>query len=458
VVVGAGLGGLLAAAAIAKKGGSVLVLERLRYVGGRFTTVDQDGYGITTGALHMLPHGGGGPLARAMRELGLAFEMVPRDMMASFHFRGQHVLWNRPWDVMRLFGAQGRLDLLKITTMLSAPFAPARSEAQPFSDWLATQTRERTLHHFFASFIEFAVSVQSDQISFGEMRAIHQHVLRHGMPGIPVGGCAAVIQALVDFIRAHHGEIRTGVEVARIVVDDTVDRVQGVEFRNRHAGDSVELHVPLVVSDAGPEATRRLLNSAGPRVLGDMPQLDKAAGLKLHIVSTRSLIPHNGIMLCLDKRRISGMVEVSRAVPSVVPSGMHMIDTFQVMRSDSLTEERDLAVADLRDIFGNDFDRHCHIVRASAFRSRWPVNQARQGADLHDQEPVPGLLMVGDAYKPKGYIMAEGVAAGVRRIAPRLPGTHSSEHQARRTRAWASARQLASGLSLYSVIGGHSST
>jgi phytoene dehydrogenase-like protein len=82
VVVGAGLGGLLAAATIARKGGSVLVLERLRYVGGRFTTVDQDGCAITTGALHMAPHGGGGPLARAVRELGLSFDVVPRDVLA----------------------------------------------------------------------------------------------------------------------------------------------------------------------------------------------------------------------------------------------------------------------------------------------------------------------------------------------------------------------------------------
>ena len=114
------------------------------------------------------------------------------------------------------------------------------------------------------------------------------------------------------------------------------------------------------------------------------------------------------------------MVEVSRAVPEVVPAGLHMIDTFQVMRSDSLTEERDLALADLRDIFGVEAASRCRVVRASAFRGRWPVNRARQGFDLGDQEPIPGLIMVGDAYKSRGHIMAEGVADGVRRVAPRL--------------------------------------
>ncbi|HEY3059130.1 MAG TPA: FAD-dependent oxidoreductase [Chloroflexota bacterium] len=414
IVVGAGLGGLLAAATIAKSGGSVLVLERLRYLGGRFTTVDQDGCAITTGALHMAPHGSGGPLARAMRELGLSFDIVPRDVLASFRFRGQHVMWHKPWDVLRLFSPQGRLDMVKITTWMSAPFAAA--DAQPFGDWLASQTRDVAIHQFFESFVQFAVCVTANQISFGEMRAIHQNVLRYGMPGTPVGGCSGVVDKLAEFIRQRRGDILTGVEVVRILADR---RVQGVQLRDRNSRETLAIHAPVVVSDAGPESTQALLGGTSD-VVGDVSALPKAAGLKLHIVSDKSLIPHNGIMLCLDTRRISGMVEVSRAVPSAVPHGKHMIDTFQVMRSDNLTDERDLAVADLRDIFGADFDRHCQIVRSSAFRGRWPVNQARQGFDLHNQEPMPGLLMVGDAYKPRGHMMAEGVAAGVRRVAPKL--------------------------------------
>jgi phytoene dehydrogenase-like protein len=420
VVVGGGLGGLLAAALMAKQGGSVLVLERLRYLGGRFPTVVQDGCDITTGALHMAPHGGGGPLARVMRELGLPFDIVPRDVYASFFYRGQHIMWNQPWDVMRLFGPQGRLDMLKITARLSLPIGQRRSDAQPFLEWLAGQTTDRAIHHFFESFVQFAVSVRAGQISLGELCAIHRNVLRYGMPGTPVGGCGALVRDLADFIRARRGDIRTGAEVLRILTDATTRRVHGVEFRDRHTRITESIRVPMVVSDAGPEVTRDLLAGAGHDLLDSVEDLPKAAGLKLHLVSDRSLIPHNGIMLCLDTRRVSGMVEVSRSIPTVVPAGQHMIDTFQVMRSDSLIEERDLAVADLRDIFATDFDRHCRIVRTSAFRSRWPVNQARQGCDLVNQEPLPGLLMVGDAYKPTGHIMAEGVAAGVSRVARRF--------------------------------------
>jgi len=355
-----------------------------------------------------------------MRKLGLSFDIVPRDVPASFFFRGEHVLWSRPWDVMRLFGHRGRLDMLKITTLLSAPFASARAEAEPFSAWLARFTEDRGIHLFFESFVQFAVSVRSHQITFGEMRAIHQNVLRCGMPGTPVGGCAGVIERLSDFIRRSGGDIRTGVEVVRILADKVAERVHGVEFRERRSRATLSVQSAFVVSDAGPEATSALLGHSSRQLTADAADLPKAAGLKLHIVSDRSLIPHNGIMLCLDTRRISGIVEVSRSVPSVVPRGMHMLDTFQVMRSDNLTEERDLAIADLKDVFGSDVFDHCRIVRTSAFKSRWPVNHAMQGFDLRDQEPIRGLVMVGDAYKTRGHIMAEGVADGVRRVAPKL--------------------------------------
>jgi hypothetical protein len=132
------------------------------------------------------------------------------------------------------------------------------------------------------------------------------------------------------------------------------------------------------------------------------------------------MIPHNGIMFCLDTQRISGIVEVSRSVPDVAPSGMHMLDTFQVLMSDDFALERQLAMDDLRYVFGGVFDRYCRVVRTSSFRGSWPVNRAIQGQDSNDQEPIPGLIMVGDAYKPSGYMMAEGVAASVRRVAAQL--------------------------------------
>src|SRR5262249_36206097 len=198
VVVGAGMGGLLAAARIAKQGGSVLVLERLRYIGGRFTTIDQDGYAITTGALHMAPHGARGPLARAVRGLGLPFVVVPRDVIASFLLHRRHVVWRRPWDVLRLVGPRGKRDMLRIGALLLFD-RPSDGETC-FRDWLNRQTQEQTITHLFESFIQFALSIRSDQVSFREVQACFRSVVRYGLPAIPAGGSHALVRHLAHFI------------------------------------------------------------------------------------------------------------------------------------------------------------------------------------------------------------------------------------------------------------------
>src|SRR5579864_4393242 len=85
VVIGGGLGGLLAAAVAAKPGRSVLLVERLPYLGGRFTVVAQEAFALSTGALHLVPHGRRGILARLLTDLDVHHDYVPRDVLTSFY-------------------------------------------------------------------------------------------------------------------------------------------------------------------------------------------------------------------------------------------------------------------------------------------------------------------------------------------------------------------------------------
>ncbi len=48
-----------------------------------------------------------------------------------------------------------------------------------------------------------------------------------------------------------------------------------------------------------------------------------------------------------------------------------------------------------------------------AYRGEWPVNRIAQGTDVPSRTPVEGLYLVGDAVKPSGYLMVEGVAQSV---------------------------------------------
>jgi phytoene dehydrogenase-like protein len=416
VVVGAGLGGLLAAATAASAGKSVLVLERMPYVGGRFTTVDQDGCQITTGALHLVPHGQGGVLAALMTSIGQPFQGVPRDVIASAFVDGRHVAWRTPLDVLRTFGFRGQADVVRMCAELA--IRPTRPGSATFADWVENRTRDATVRQLFERFSQFALSIPADLISYDEMRAVFRNVARHGLPCAPAGGCRALIEQLASGLTARGGNIRTATEVVQVLRDREGGRVRGVRFRDRRSDCDQTVSCRTIVSDTGPDVTARLLGESSTFELEASQPV--AAGLKLHVLSDRSLIDHRGIMLCLDTERISGIVQVSNAVPSVAPTGMHMLDTFQVPMTDDFAVERRRAIEDLRYVFGPAFDRHCHVVRTSAFRASWPVNRAIQGQDYRNQEPIPGLLMVGDAYKQPGYMMVEGVASSVRAVADRL--------------------------------------
>ena len=414
-VIGGGLGGLLAGAVAAKHGRRVLLVERMPYLGGRFTTVQQDGCALTTGALHLVPHGVGGPLASLLSAIGEPLRGVRRTAIASAFAGGRHVVWHTPFDVLELLGPRGKVDLVKMLVELGA----MRRRTGNFRDWVETRTSDPTLRRLFERFTHFALSIRPEEVAYGEMRAVLWNVVRHGLPCAPLGGCAALVEQVAAYIVTRGGTVVTDTVATQIVLDET-GRVCALQSKDRRTGREETTRVRQVISDAGPVVTAQLLGPYVPAALRAAERAPIARGLKLHVLSDRSLIPHNGIMFCLDTQRISGIVEVSQSVPSLVPPGMHMLDTFQVPMSDDFALERQLAIEDLRCVFGADFDRHCRVVRLSSFRGAWPVNRAVQGQDSCGQEPVPGLIMVGDAYKPSGYMMAEGVAASVRRIAPIL--------------------------------------
>jgi phytoene dehydrogenase-like protein len=194
--------------------------------------------------------------------------------------------------------------------------------------------------------------------------------------------------------------------------------VTGVRVRNKANGEEAVISAPLIVSDLGPRATDALLNNQRITQAGVLKQkkpteVHEAIGLKVHILSDVSFIPHKGIMYCLDTQRIAGMVQPTNSDPRLAPAGKHLLISHQVIQSVDIEQEKALALADLRMLFGEAFDKHCRILTMSAYRGEWPVNRIAQGEDLAPCTAVQGLYMVGDAVKPAGYLMVEGVAQSV---------------------------------------------
>lgn len=429
IIIGAGLGGLLSAAQLVQRKKRVVVLERLPHSGGRFTAKTFQGVQVSTGAVHMVPFGSSGVLARMLRRLHIPHHFFDADVFASFHVHGKQVRSRGLLGVFKFLGPRQFFWFTRVGYLMFLHTLPIAERDMPFDVWLARHIdvkRNRELVAFFERISRFALSLELHQVSTLEVINTTKNMFSFGAPGIVRGGCAALIGELERQLRERGAELCLRHDVLQILAED--GHVTGVRVRDKESGEEAVFSAPLVVSDIGPRATDALLQnrqvtqaqvlkrqraaaSHQDAVAGD--ELQEAIGLKVHMLSDVSLIPHKGIMYCLDTQRIAGIVQPTNCDPHLAPAGKHLVISFQVMQSSNLEEEKALALADLRTVFGETFEKHCHILTISAYRGEWPVNRIAQGEDVAAETAVQGLYLVGDAVKPSGYLMVEGVAQSV---------------------------------------------
>jgi phytoene dehydrogenase-like protein len=291
-------------------------------------------------------------------------------------------------------------------------------------------------------------------VLYPEIVETTKNMFRYGAPGIVDGGCAALTGELER--RVVEGGVDLRLQHDVIAIEQAAGAVSGVRVRAKPTGDEVVLRAPMVISNIGPWATRRLMaipegaavaagtgaQAAWERIPLPSSERDSlsdteravpravASGLKVHLLSDESIIPHRGIMYCLDTERIAGVVQPSNSDRRLAPPGKHLLITHQLMRGEDVNIEREAARADLRRLFGDDFGTKVTILTMSQYRGEWPVNRAMQGEDVSPATGVAGLYLVGDAVKPSGYLMVEGVAQSVNALldtldGPAIPAPHT---------------------------------
>jgi phytoene dehydrogenase-like protein len=431
IIIGAGLGGLLSAAQLLQRNKRVVVLERLPHCGGRFTAKTFQGVQVSTGAVHMVPFGSSGVLASMLRRLRIPHHFFDADVFGSFHVRGKQYRSRGLLGVFNFLGPRQFFWFTRVGYLMFLRSLPPEERNLPFDTWLGRHIdvrRNPELRAFFERISRFALSLELSQVTAAEVINITKNMLLYGAPGIVEGGCAALTRELERHLSEQGAELRLRHDVVQILSVD--GGVNGVRVRDKASGAECVLSAPLVVSDIGPRATNALLNNQQVKqadVLkkraGDVVQPDdaqEAIGLKVHILSDVSLIPHKGIMYCLDTRRIAGMVQPTNCDPRLAPAGKHLLISHQVIQSDNIEEEKALALADLHMMFGETFEQHCRVLTMGAYRGEWPVNRLAQGEDVPAATAVQGLYLVGDAVKPTGYLMVEGVAQSVNQFLDRF--------------------------------------
>jgi len=415
VVVGAGLGGLFSAAMLAADGFEVEVYEKLLFFGGKFTSFDCDGFQIPTGALHTLPGGRHGPIAKACAELGVPLKL--HHAKPGFVVRRgdqRYAVSKNPFKPGTFLELMPWLDKFKIGLAIGgfavAPLLPETS----LERWLSIWGVPPDLQALLDRTAQFSLGVPMAQASARDVGcSLWQQ--RWRTEAVVRGGVKSVADGLAQAIRDRGGRLHKGRETEAILVGP--DRAEGIQLAG---GEVVE--ADRVVCCVGAPRSATLLGEHCPDALRALVRRARPAfGATYSVRSRRPLAPSPAIELPLDSAHISGYVQVSLAAPELAPRGWHYLLAYQVLNE---TEPIDAQLAAGRLELVSWFDGLSDeaIFHTSVYRRDWPA--ARLGQSVGQTGPrrcpiqfasLPGLYFVSHDSVGHG-IAAEIIPGAARRM------------------------------------------
>ena len=408
IVLGSGVGGCCAAALLAYQGKRVLLAEKRAYLGGRFSTVNRDGYLCATGGL-AVPVGQN--LEQVCEQVGIPSGVKPSTKIATWldgklydHKHGvtRHIIRevaDSPEEAQRVLSA-----------LNGAMNWKAPSNDISFRDWLNQYTRNYRIHGMFQSTISSLLTVNSHELPAGEYFKVIK-VLSPLTFGFIEGGSLALWERIRELVIQAGGDVLVGASAEKILVN-SARKVTGVQLRYQQ--QSHQLSAPIVISNLGPTATAQRMPAEFVESSYGL-QLEKVtptAIMWLHFASDELLMDYSAIGVGCSRR--VNMIDIpSLEAEGVAPPGKHLYTVgaapLDSINPQDIKGEFEEVMADLRDIFP-DFDHKCRVLTKTCYRGKWPGFRTVPGTRPSHRTPVENLYNVGDGVCPPGYEGSMGAA------------------------------------------------
>jgi phytoene dehydrogenase-like protein len=270
IVVGAGTGGLTAAALLARRGRSVLVLDQHSVAGGNATVFRRPGYEFDVGLHYLGDCGPGGGIPRILKAAGVegvVFREMDPDgfdtlVFPDFTFRVPKGIDAYRARLVERFPAEARgidryLDVLRAVASLQETADGGMSATALWRARKAVRYLNATLQTLFDRCtadvrLRGVLAGQSGDYAEPPSRAsalMHAMVVTGYLRGAyyPAGGGQVVSDHLGEAIARHGGKILLSAAVTRIIVEG--GRAAGVEFDSKALGPCT-VRAPVVISDA----------------------------------------------------------------------------------------------------------------------------------------------------------------------------------------------------------------
>jgi len=408
IVIGSGVGGMCAAALLAHDGFRVLLTEKRRYLGGRFSTVNHDGYLCATGGLAV-------PVGQNMEQVcevvGIPSGVKPSTRVGAW-LAGQ--FYDLSKGSNRAIISQVANDEAEARQVIDALSKAMKSEMPPasisFGDWLNQYTQNPRIHGIFQATISSLLTVNSHELPADQYFTLMK-VIAPLTFGFIEGGSITLWERMAKLIREAGGEVWTGAAAERIHVEK--GRVSGVRIRKNR--ESADVNTGVVISNIGPAGTTLLV--PGDCLEPEYRQHTSAsmtptAIMWLHFFSSELLMDFSAISVGCSRR--VNMIDVpSLEAEGIAPPGKHLY-TVGAAPLDSLNpgdikKEFAEVMKDLHDIFPG-FDQRCTILTKTCYRGKWPGFRTVPGKHAGHRTPIENLYNVGDAACPAGYEGSMGAA------------------------------------------------
>lgn len=394
LVIGAGAGGLFAAARLAKAGRRVLVVERLDKVGGRASTTEVDGFKVNDGAIVI--------------EVGGITEETCRDVGAAFDIRepSPPILYRVGKKDVDVTGGGWGLLLSKMSrsgAKILGGIGAARSDdglpehEQTLEQWLNRYTKNESVHGIFRNMCASIFAVGSDELPARVFLTYFTRKSAFKRFGFHPEGTIGLWRALADAIAANGGELRLSTEVTSLQMEP--DSATAV------LGDGTTVTARVVLSSIGPANTVRLVGEErfDADYLLAVKRADRPSSMiTVNFASQERLLEMPGMLGFAKSRRLAYMANFTDLCPEMAPAGWHLYVATGVPRPavGDFDSEAELALLweDIREHIP-DFDQRARVLSTVVTRDAWPPQRAVAGFDLTPGTPLPNLWNLGDGVK-----------------------------------------------------------
>jgi phytoene dehydrogenase-like protein/NAD-dependent dihydropyrimidine dehydrogenase PreA subunit len=410
-IIGAGIGGLMAAAALAKDGHRVGIFEKLSFIGGRYTEIDHRGYAVTTAA--WTPLGPRCNIGEFLQEVGAEVDYVSLkdkgcEQQFAVRFKDgrdfpslQAMLSRQDWrSYVRALVRGRKLHLREATTR----------------DYVEEHVRSDDLMATINAIAGTASGLNVDNFPASEYIQVTTDTARAGTDfAFPVGGVRSLIDALARVVVQNGGHILSQTEVSGVRLQD--GEATGIVLNN---GDQIEAHTVIHNGGIG-----RFVKLVGANNLPHayLQRLEKSVRLDCAAIilgTTEPLLAKAPMLMTPGTDRVVGVFAPTFFDPSVAPPGKHMVDVFLPLYSDDRTGELELAMGDLHALFPN-LDDVLDMAVPMFFTGAWSGTESAQTLGqvgdqrLDPKTPIPNLYLVGMDAVGSGAA-GDLVPIGVRRL------------------------------------------